>query len=139
VSAGGIRPGAFYAWTKEFMEAGKERLTRDTVRDATRLEIERTNRENGELKQLVAELSLECTVSKKRLCRTGGRWRYQRVSHEERALLMAKVAGIPGPKRRALAQVGLPKSTYYRWRGRQVQRGTQQVGNGIEGLEPAHA
>jgi transposase len=32
----GIRPGTFYAWTKEFMEAGKERLTRDTIRDATR-------------------------------------------------------------------------------------------------------
>jgi len=28
------------AWTKEFMEAGKERLTRDAVRDATRREIE---------------------------------------------------------------------------------------------------
>ncbi len=35
----GIKPGAFYAWTKDFMEAGKERLTRDTVRDATRQEI----------------------------------------------------------------------------------------------------
>ena len=38
----GIKPGVFYAWTKEFkefMEAGKERLTRDTVRDATRQEI----------------------------------------------------------------------------------------------------
>ena len=32
----GIRPGTFYAWTKEFMEAGKEHLTRDTIRDATR-------------------------------------------------------------------------------------------------------
>jgi len=28
----GIKPGAFYAWTKDFMEAGKERLTRDAVR-----------------------------------------------------------------------------------------------------------
>ena len=36
----GIKPGVFYAWTKEFMEAGKERLTRDAVRDATRQEIE---------------------------------------------------------------------------------------------------
>ena len=27
----GIKPGAYYAWTKDFMEAGKERLTRDTV------------------------------------------------------------------------------------------------------------
>ena len=55
----GIKPGAFYAWTKDFMEAGKERLTRDMLRDATRQEIERVNRENGDLKQLVAELSLE--------------------------------------------------------------------------------
>ncbi len=30
----GIKPGAYYAWTKDFVEAGKERLTRDTVRDA---------------------------------------------------------------------------------------------------------
>ena len=38
------KPGVFYAWTKETkesMEAGKERLTRDTVRDATRQEVER--------------------------------------------------------------------------------------------------
>ena len=55
----GIKPGAFYAWTKDFMEAGKKRLTRDTVRDATRTEVERMKRESADLKQLVAELSLE--------------------------------------------------------------------------------
>jgi transposase len=54
----GIRPGTFYAWTKEFLEAGKERLTRDTIRDATRQEIESLRRENQDLKQLVADLSL---------------------------------------------------------------------------------
>ncbi len=37
----GINPANYYSWTKEFMEAGKERLTRNTVRDATRYEIER--------------------------------------------------------------------------------------------------
>ncbi|MEE2927093.1 MAG: transposase, partial [Chloroflexota bacterium] len=42
----GTRPGVFYAWTKESMEAGKERLTRDTVRDATRQEIEHLKRED---------------------------------------------------------------------------------------------
>ena len=36
----GIKPGVFYAWTKEFMEAGKESLTRDTIRNATRQEID---------------------------------------------------------------------------------------------------
>ena len=30
----GINPANYYSWTKEFMEAGKERLTRNTVRDA---------------------------------------------------------------------------------------------------------
>ncbi len=61
----GIKPGVFYAWTKEFMEAGKERLTRDTVRDATRQEIEHLKRENSDLKQLVADLSLEVHRFKK--------------------------------------------------------------------------
>ena len=35
----GINPANYYSWTKEFMEAGKKRLARNTVRDATRREI----------------------------------------------------------------------------------------------------
>jgi len=61
----GIKPGAYYAWTKDFMEAGKERLTRDTVRDATRQEIDELKRENADLKQLVADLSLDVHRLKK--------------------------------------------------------------------------
>ena len=61
----GIKPGAFYAWTKDFMEAGKERLTRDAVRDATRQEIEQIKRESTDLKHLVADLSLEVYRLKK--------------------------------------------------------------------------
>ena len=55
----GIKPYSYYAWTKEFMEAGRERLTRDMVRNATQQEVQALRRENVELKQLVAELSLE--------------------------------------------------------------------------------
>jgi len=61
----GIKPGAFYAWTKDFMEAGKERLTRDAVRDATRREIEQIKRESTDLKHLVADLSLDVYRLKK--------------------------------------------------------------------------
>jgi transposase len=61
----GIKPGAYYAWTKDFMEAGKERLTHDTVRDATRQEIEEIRREAADLKRLVAYLSLEAYRIKK--------------------------------------------------------------------------
>ena len=62
----GIKPHSYYAWTKEFMEGGKERLTRDMVRDATQQEVQGLRRENVELKQLVAELSLEGYRLKKR-------------------------------------------------------------------------
>ena len=61
----GIRPSTYYAWLKDFMEAGKERLTRDITRDATRTEIQEIKRENARLKTLVAELSLQVHVIKK--------------------------------------------------------------------------
>jgi len=61
----GIRPNVYYAWLKDFMEAGKARLQADTVRDATRAEVDGFKRENEQLKQLVAELSLEVLVLKK--------------------------------------------------------------------------
>ena len=61
----GIKPHSYYSWTKEFMEAGRERLTRESVRDATRHEIQALRRENAELKQLVADLSLEVHRLKK--------------------------------------------------------------------------
>ena len=61
----GIRPSTYYAWLKDFMEAGKERLTRDMTRDATKGEVQGLKRENARLKQLVAELSLQVHVLKK--------------------------------------------------------------------------
>ena len=61
----GIKPSTYYAWLKDFMEAGKERLTRDITRDATKTEIQEMKRENARLKTLVAELSLQVHVLKK--------------------------------------------------------------------------
>lgn len=61
----GIQPNVYYSWLKQFMEAGKQRLKHDTVRDATRAEVEELKRENSRLKQLVAELSLEVYLLKK--------------------------------------------------------------------------
>ena len=46
----GIKPHSYYSCTKQLVEAGKERLARDTVRDATRQQVEQLKRENGELK-----------------------------------------------------------------------------------------
>ena len=61
----GIKPNVYYAWLRDFMEAGKERMTRDTVRDATRVEVDGLKRENERLKQLVADLSLKVHILKK--------------------------------------------------------------------------
>jgi len=61
----GIRPSTYYAWLKDFMTAGKDRLTRDITRDATKGEVRELKRENARLKTLVAELSLQVHVLKK--------------------------------------------------------------------------
>ena len=61
----GIKPNVYYAWLRDFMEAGKTRLARDTVRDATRTEVDGFRRENERLKQLVADLSLQVHILKK--------------------------------------------------------------------------
>ena len=112
----GIKPHSYCSWTKEFMEAGKERLTRETVRDATGQEIQQLRRDNDELKQLVADLSLEVYRIKKNgypsACR---RRRYQRMSASEKTTVLARVASSTLPKRQVLKDLGVPKSTYYRW------------------------
>ena len=61
----GIKPSTYYAWLKDFMEAGKERLTHDIARDATKSEVQELKRDNTRLKTLVAELSLQVHVLKK--------------------------------------------------------------------------
>ena len=61
----GINPNVYYAWLKEFMEAGKARLAAESVRDATQAEVQGLKQQNQQLKQLVAELSLEVLVLKK--------------------------------------------------------------------------
>jgi transposase len=61
----GIHVGTYYAWLKDFMEAGEQRLVRDNIRDATRSEVQELKSENARLKQLVAELYLEVQVLKK--------------------------------------------------------------------------
>lgn len=61
----GIHPTLYYKWSKSFLEAGKKRLTGDTVREADSTEVKELREENEALKQLVAELSLRNRVLKK--------------------------------------------------------------------------
>ena len=62
-----INPNVYYRWSKEFLEAGKRQLNGDTLREANREEVKDIQKENHQLKELVAELSLENRVLKKSL------------------------------------------------------------------------
>ena len=61
----GLNPNLYYKWSKEFLEAGKARLTGDTKRQANSSEVDGLRQENEQLKQVVAELFLKNRVLKK--------------------------------------------------------------------------
>lgn len=63
----GISPANYYKWSKAFLEAGKNGLTMDTKRSATTDEVRDLKLENTDLKQVVAELTLEVQRRKKSL------------------------------------------------------------------------
>ncbi len=47
----GIAASIYYKWSKTFLEAGKNGLTRDTLRDASSDEVKRLKDENNDLKK----------------------------------------------------------------------------------------
>jgi transposase len=68
----GIAQGVYYAWSKEFLEAGKRRLAGDTARAATNDEVKDLRREALALKECVADLTLENRLLKKSMIADGG-------------------------------------------------------------------
>jgi hypothetical protein len=53
----GFHPSIYYKWSKAFLEAGKQRLTRDTIREADSDEVKDLLSENVELKQFIIRTS----------------------------------------------------------------------------------
>ena len=68
----GIAESLYYSWSKEFLEAGKKRLAGDTARQANTGEVKDLRREARDLKELVADLSLENRLLKKSMIGDGG-------------------------------------------------------------------
>ena len=68
----GIAESLYYSWSKEFLEAGKRRLSGDTARAATTDEVKGLRREAQELKEVVAEQALELRLLKKSMIADGG-------------------------------------------------------------------
>ncbi len=63
----GIASSVYYKWSKAFLEAGKNGLTRAIIRDATTDEVKQLKQENFELKTSLAEAILEVQRYKKSL------------------------------------------------------------------------
>ena len=68
----GIAESLYYSWSKEFLEAGKKRLAGDTARQANTGEVKTLKREMRDMKELVAELSLDNRLLKKSMIGDGG-------------------------------------------------------------------
>jgi hypothetical protein len=63
----GLAVSLYYKWSKAFLDAGKNGLTRATLRDATSEEVTHLKTENNDLKKAVAELTLDVIRYKKSL------------------------------------------------------------------------
>ena len=68
-----IAQSLYYAWSKEFPEAGKKRLAGDTTREATSSEVTVLRREMGDLKEALAETLMENRLLKKSMLGDGGK------------------------------------------------------------------
>ena len=60
----GIVESLYYSWSKEFLKAGKKRLAGDTSRAATTDEVKDLRRKARDLKEVVAEQTLEIRLLK---------------------------------------------------------------------------
>ena len=67
----GIAESLYYKWSKEFLEAGKRRLSGDTERQATSPEVKELRSESLALKECVADLTLENRLLKKSMIGDG--------------------------------------------------------------------
>ena len=68
----GLAQSLYYSWSKEFLEAGKQRLAGDTARSATTSEVKDLRRQAQELKEVVAEQALELRLLRKSMIADGG-------------------------------------------------------------------
>jgi len=67
----GINQNLYYRWSKDFLEAGKKRLSGDTEREANTTEVKGLRTEARQLKEALAEQVLENRLLKKSVIGTG--------------------------------------------------------------------
>ena len=70
----GLHQNVYYRWSKEFLEAGKQRLAGDIKREATSNEVSGLKQENDQLKRLLADIMLKNDVLKKSVLGLESTW-----------------------------------------------------------------
>jgi len=67
----GIAQNLYYRWSKDFLEAGKKRLSGDTSREANTDEVKELRSQARQLKEVLAEQILENRLLKKSVIAVG--------------------------------------------------------------------
>jgi transposase len=67
----GLHQNLYYLWSKDFLEAGKKRLSGDTFREAGSDEVKVLRSESAQLKEALAEAMLENRLLKKSVIADG--------------------------------------------------------------------
>ena len=110
----GINQNLYYRWSKDFLEAGKKRLAGDTAREATSDEVKGLRAESSPAQGAAGRADDgEPPAQKKR----AGGWgvRYMRYAAAEKLEIIRLVEQSSLSVRRTLAQLGIPRSTFYCW------------------------
>ena len=108
----GIAQGVYYKWSKDFMEVGKRRLASDTARNATTDEVRELRREARDLKEVVAEQTLEMRLLKNAFSRMGKR--RMRYPASEKLEIIRIVERSHLPAKQTLDRLGVARPTFYR-------------------------
>jgi putative transposase len=87
-------------WSKEFLEAGKQRLAGDTARQATAPEVKELRAEAAALKEVVADLTLENRLLKKSMIGDGEDERMRYPASEKLEIIRTVEASHLPVKRR---------------------------------------
>lgn len=67
----GIHQNLYYRWSRDFLEAGKKRLSGDTARAASTSDVVQMRKESAQLKEMLAETMLENRLLKKSVIMDG--------------------------------------------------------------------
>jgi transposase-like protein len=122
-----------YKWSKEFLEAGKQRLAGNTQRQATSEEVQELRKELDQLTCAYGPvqascwwgLSLEEPRPEKRLAGIGGRnaERMIRRTPEEKMEISHLVEHSDLSIAKTCAELDVARSTFYRWYSRYQEEG----------------